>query len=53
MLRDNGIGLCLDWKTFQDEGQHECGQRSRKLWVISEVWQSYSIVLGKREMEIE
>lgn len=38
---------------FRDEGRRECEQRSRKLWVISEVRQGYSIVLGKREMEIE
>lgn len=29
------------------------GMESRKLWLLSELQQSYSLVLGKREIEIE
>lgn len=56
-MKDNGIGLCWDWRTFQYEEQHEWGHGGRKLWVISEVAArrlvGYSMILCKRETKIE
>jgi len=56
-LKENGIGLYWEWRTFQYENQHEWEHRVRKLWVISEVTarrsDGYSLVSCKREIKIE
>ena len=56
-LKENGIGLYWEWRTFQYENQQEWGHGVRKLWVISEVTarrlDSYSLVSCKREIKIE
>ena len=56
-LKENGIGLYWEWRTFQYENQHEWGHGVRKLWVIAEVTVrrsvGYSLVSCKREIKIE